>query len=204
MSSDSALSFPRTATLNGLRVSIRPITPDDRERILAGLRSISAETSYHRFFTPSFYPNEEQLRYLTDVDGVRHVALGAVDCTEAGEPGVGAARYVRLDEAPEVAEAAVLVVDRYQRRGVGSLLLAALSRHGSANGVERFRAYVMDDNRSFLAYLRSLGAVSERVEDSVVQVDVPVYASPSDVPDTAPDRARWAWQCLDASTPGPC
>lgn len=203
-SSGPALEFPRTVTLGALRICIRPVTREDRERVLNGLRSISVRTSYHRFFTPSFYPNEEQLRYLTEVDGVRHVALGAVDCTEAGEPGVGVARYVRLPESPAIAEAAVLVVDAYQGQGVGSVLLAALSRHGAAHGVERFRAYVMEDNKPFLNSLKRLGAVDERVQDGVVQIDLPTCADASDVPATASERARWAWQRLDASAPGSC
>ena len=195
MSKSHAILFPVTVPIDGLQVRIRPITPADRERILKGLREISAETSFHRFFTPSFYPNENQLRYLTEVDGEQHVALGAVDASTEGEPGLGAARYVRLADEPDVAEAAVLVVDRFQQRGIGTLLLAALSRVAHEKGVRVFRAYVMQDNRQFLGYLRGLDPIREEAHDGIIEVDLPVYARLDDLPDDPRiDRARRAWR----------
>jgi GNAT superfamily N-acetyltransferase len=192
-------------TVDGLRVCVRPVTPDDRDRILQGLRSMSVETSYRRFFTPTFYPSEETLRYLTHVDGEQHMAIGAVDCTREGEPGIGAARYVRLPEEPAVAEAAVVVLDAYQQRGIGSLLIAALSRYAAHHGVECFRGFVLAENRSFLAFLRNLGAVNEHAHGGVMQVDVPVYARAGALPD-GPETARalWAWRTLDEARIGGC
>jgi len=205
MAADSAFSFPRTMTVNGLRVCIRPVTPSDRERLLEGIRSMSVETSYRRFFTPKFYPSEETLHYLTHVDGEQHMALGAVDCTRPGFPGIGAARYIRLADQPAVAEAAVVVLDAYQQRGIGSLLIAALSRYAAAHDIERFRGFVLAENRSFLAFLRDLGAVNERAHGGVIQVDVPVYERAEDLPEgRGTTRARWAWRTLDAARVGDC
>jgi GNAT superfamily N-acetyltransferase len=205
MTSSSAFPLPRTVTIGDLRVCLRPVTPDDRERLLDGLRALSVETSYRRFFAPTFYPSEATLHYLTHPDGERHVAIGAVDCTREGTPGVGAARYVRLAEQPTVAEAAVVVVDAYQRQGIGSLLLAALSRVAADRGVDRFRGYVLADNRAFLRYLRALGAVNEQAHDAVIQLDVPVYARAAALPE-APEteRARWAWHTLVDAPVGDC
>jgi len=192
---------PKTLALrDDLEICIRPITRKDRERVLEGLRSITVETSYRRFFTPSFYPSETELQYLTEVDYEQHVALGAVDCTRDGHPGIGAARYVRLTDAPTVAEAAVLVIDAYQHLGVGSLLLTALSEYAAGHGVERFRGYVLQSNDEFLAYLRALGALSENTRDGVVQIDLPVYADPASVPQTPhTERLHWAWAKLQSA-----
>jgi GNAT superfamily N-acetyltransferase len=205
MEASPSIQFPRTLTLDGLRVCVRPVTPDDRERIVQGLQSMSVETSYRRFFTPRFYPSEETLQYLTHVDGEQHMALGAVDCTRDGEPGIGAARYVRLGDRPSVAEAAVVVLDAYQQRGIGSVLIAALSRYAAAHDIEAFRGFVLAENRDFLAYLRTLGAVNERAHDGVIQLDVPVYAHFDDLPDgSGLRRARRAWQALDDARVGDC
>jgi GNAT superfamily N-acetyltransferase len=199
------IQFPRVVDVDALRVCVRPVTPDDRERIVEGLRSMSVETSYRRFFTPHFYPSEETLHYLTHVDGDQHVALGAVDCTREGEPGIGAARYVRLSEQPSVAEAAVVVIDAYQQRGIGSILIAALSRYAAGHGVERFRGFVLAENRDFLAYLRALGGGNEQVYGGVIQLDVPVYGRAAALPDgPETERARWAWHVLDAARIGDC
>lgn len=190
--------LPVTVETQGLRVRLRPITPDDRERILEGLRQISQETSYHRFFTPQFTPNESQLRYLTEVDGEHHVAIGAVNADDPREPGLGAARYVRLDEDPSVAEAAALVIDSYQRHGVGALLLAALNRHAYEHGVRAFRAYVMQENTDFLEYLRSLGTVREVVHEGVCEIDLPVITTADDLPQGLEHEAvRQAWKAFN-------
>jgi GNAT superfamily N-acetyltransferase len=190
--------FPRTVTVNGRRVCIRPITPDDRERIVHGLRSMSVETSYRRFFTPTFYPSEKTLQYLTHIDGEQHMALGAVDCSREGNPGMGAARYVRLSKKPSIAEAAVVVIDEYQQQGIGSMLIAALSRYAADHGVAAFRGFVLAENRDFLDYLRTLGAFDEHAREGIIQLDVPVYAREEDLP-TDPDlqRARWAWKTVE-------
>lgn len=214
MATGRPLQFPRTMTVDGLRVCIRPVTPDDRERILEGLRSMSVETSYRRFFTPKFYPSDETLHYLTHVDGDHHMALGAVDCTQDGFPGIGAARYVRLSDQPSIAEAAVVVLDAYQQQGIGSLLIAALSRYAAGRGdsdgsgappIEYFRGFVLAENRAFLSFLYNLGAVREQAHGGVIQLDVPVYAyaeSLPDGPETA--RAQWAWRTLDDAQISDC
>jgi GNAT superfamily N-acetyltransferase len=198
MADPQTIRFPRTVTVNGRRVCIRPITPDDRDRIVQGLRSMSVETTYRRFFTPTFYPDEKTLQYLTHVDGEQHMALGAVDCTREGEPGIGAARYVRLSDRPSIAEAAVVVIDAYQQQGIGSMLIAALSRYAADHGVDAFRGFVLSENRDFLAYLRTLGASNERARDGVIQIDVPVYAREDDLPE-GPDmeRAKRAWKTVE-------
>lgn len=194
----SPFHLPVTVDTQGLRVRLRPITPDDRQRVLEGLRKISEETSYHRFFTPQFMPNEAQLRYLTEVDGDRHVAIGAVDADDPTEPGLGAARYVRLEDDPTVAEAAALVIDDYQRHGVGALLLAALNRHAYEHGVRAFRAYVMQENTDFLDYLRSLGTVREVVHEGVCEIDLPVITTADDLPQGPEHKAvRRAWQAFN-------
>jgi len=199
------IQFPRTVSLNGLRICIRPVTPDDRERIVEGLRSMSVETSYRRFFTPKFYPSEEALRYLTQIDGEQHMAIGAVDCTRTGTPGIGAARYVRLPDEPTVAEAAVVVLDAYQQQGIGSMLIAALSRYAGDHGIDTFRGFVLAENRAFLEYLRCLGTHHERAHNGVLQIDVPVYTRVDQIPDSHKlERARWAWRKVDEAQIGDC
>lgn len=205
MADSPTIRFPRTVVLDDLRVCVRPITPDDRERIVRGLQAMSGETAYRRFFTPTFYPSEEALRYLTEIDGEHHMALGAVDCTRDGWPGVGAARYIRLSEHSSVAEAAVVVIDAYQQRGIGSILIAALSRYAAGHGVERFRGYVLSENRGVLGYLRTLDAVTEKARDGVLQVDVPVYGDAADLPETPQaERARWAWRTVNEAPVEDC
>ena len=202
---DSVPPAPRLVRAGDLHLCIRPVTPADRESIREGLRAISPETTYQRFFVSAFSPSEQELQYLTEVDGIDHVALGALDCTQSPPQGTGIARYVRLPDDPTRAEAAIVVIDAYQGRGIGSLLLAALNTRAAQCGVEYFRSYVLVDNRGVVKVLRALGAIEAPVQEGILQLDVPVYAGPEDVP-AAPalDRLRWAWRALDAATEGRC
>src|SRR5581483_8378240 len=97
------------------------LTPSDAPVLAEGFARLSAESRRLRFLTakPTLSPSE--LRYLTEVDGHDHEALGAVD--PVSHRGVAVARFVRDDQEPTRAEAAITVADDWQRRGVGKLLL---------------------------------------------------------------------------------
>lgn len=200
-----SLEFPLLVTTESLRLCIRPVTPADREEIQQGLRSISPETMYRRFFVSAFSPSDRELRYLTEVDGENHVALGALDCTQHPPRGAGVARYVRLPKEPTVAEAAIIVVDAYQGQGIGSLLMAALSKRAAECGLERLRGYVLVENIGVVEVLRALSAAESPVEDGVLQLDVPIYLGKDDLPDASGlERLRWAWHTIATAKTGNC
>ncbi len=185
---------------DGGRLRIRSVRPEDKALLREGLKQLSPRSTYQRFFTSAIAFSDEHLEYLTDIDGVDHVALGALDVTSGEERGVGVARYVRLEPSSPVAEAAVAVLDAYQGRGIGSLLLAMLGRCAADNGVDVFRAYLLEENRRFLRYLLALGATRTTSDAGVVQIDLPVYRTLEAIPDTPEAQtARWAWQRIDAA-----
>lgn len=200
-----ARQVPRLVQTEGLHLCIRPVTPDDRTAIREGLATISPETTYRRFFVSTFSPDDRELRYLTEVDGQNHVALGAEDCTANPPRGTGVARYVRLPDAPSVAEAAVIVVDAYQRRGIGSLLLAALSKRAAECELEHFRSYVLAENTGVIEVLRALGAIKSQAQDGVLQLDVPIYSRHQNLPARPElERIRWAWRTIERAEAGDC
>ena len=169
---------------DGTRVRVRPIRPEDSERLCEGLHRLSAASRYHRFLATVSELSEEQLRYLTDVDHVNHLAWIALDPALPGEPAVGVARCIRLPEEHAVAEVAVTVLDSYQGRGLGTLLLGLLSRSAAAQGIRTFRAYVHEDNDAMLRIFRDLGAHVGRADIGVCQLDIPVPEDPETLPDT--------------------
>lgn len=198
-----SLALPLVIREGDLHLCIRPVTPEDQKEIRDGLRSISPETTYRRFFVAAFSPSDRELQYLTNVDGENHVALAAVDCAQDPPRGVGVARYVRLPDTPAMAEAAIVVIDAYQGRGIGSL--AALSKRAAECGLERFRGYVLVENTGVVEVLRALGAAESPVEDGVLQLDVPIYSGRDDLPE-APEleRIRWAWRTIESAAAGSC
>jgi GNAT superfamily N-acetyltransferase len=156
---------------DGGEVLVRPIVPEDKEAILDGLRRMSPESRYLRFLADLTRLSEEQLRYLTEIDYHDHFAWVARDPTDG--TGIGVARYVRILDEPDVAEAAVAVVDDYQGRGIGKLLLGKLTETARSNGIRRFRGYVSAENVKLLEALERRDA--EMIpEGDIIRVEMPI------------------------------
>ena len=145
---------------DGLEIVVRPIRPDDKELLVAGLRLLSPETVQRRFLSPKPRCSSSELRYLTEVDGRDHVALIAV---EAHDPGrlVAVGRFVRDRERPDTAEFAIGVGDAYQRRGVGRALSRLLIAEARRRGIRRFTATTAGDN---VAVHRLIASMSRHLE----------------------------------------
>lgn len=143
---------------DGTRVRIRPVSPDDKGHIVDGLARLSEESRYRRFMTPLDTLSEDRLRYLTELDYHDHFAWIAFAAEQPGEPGIAVARYVRDPARPEVAEPAVAVVDDYQGRGLGTLLLTVLATTAVEHGIRRFRASLLADNAAMHELLKQQGA----------------------------------------------
>jgi RimJ/RimL family protein N-acetyltransferase len=142
---------------DGGRVLVRRITPADAPLLADGFARLSEESRRLRFLAPKPSLSEAELRYLSEVDGHRHEALGA---TDAGtRQGVGIARFVRDDDDPSRAEVAVTVADEWQGRGVGTVLLEHLAERAREEGVARFTALVARDNRPVQGLLERIGPV---------------------------------------------
>lgn len=171
---------------DGTRLRLRPIRPDDKQRLKDALPHISAENLYRRFFMPVVQLSDQQLRFLTEVDQVHHIAWLALSADEEGEPLVGVARCVQFDDQPEIAESAILVVDRYHHRGAGTLLLALLSLVAAHHGITTLRSFALEENLPFLRTMAQLGAKSRWEHSNVRRVDLPVIADPGDVPSGHP------------------
>lgn len=175
--------------LDGTRVRIRPLVTEDKDRLVAGFERLSPESRYRRFLSPVDELTPDMLRRLTEMDYVDHFAWAALLPDESGEPGVGVARYVRLPEEPEVAEAAVTVVDEYQGRGLGTLLLQALGAVALENGIRRFRGYVVADNRQMREVLEPTGAILHFDAAGVLRVDLDLPKQAEEMKDSPAYRA---------------
>ncbi|HUO46980.1 MAG TPA: GNAT family N-acetyltransferase [Acidimicrobiia bacterium] len=142
---------------DGTVVSLRPIGPDDKPLLEAGMTRLSENSRRLRFMAPIESLSRAQLSYLTEIDHRNHLAWGAL----VGSDPVAVARVVRLTRDPAEAELAITVVDDYQRRGLGRLLvelMAELSRHV---GIERFVFEALPENEGIVKLLRSYGADHE-------------------------------------------
>jgi RimJ/RimL family protein N-acetyltransferase len=155
---------------DGSNVLIRPVEPADKELFVAAWDGFGEESRYRRFMGAKGSLSAKELAYLTEVDHVDHEALGARDAV-TGE-GVGVARYVRLAQ-PEVAEAAVAVVDEWQQRGLGGELLGRLTERACENGIERFHASLFAANHAMTTLFEELGELKmSNVGEGRMEIDV--------------------------------
>lgn len=161
---------------DGTRVVLRHIQPTDKEALHRAFHRLSPESRYRRFFAGMTELSDEMLEYLCDVDGRNHVAIVAVIESNdlKAEEGVGVARFVRLQDEPDVAEIAVTVVDDQQNKGLGSLLLATAARAARARGITHFRAEVLASNDKMLDMLRDAGATLRPTAEGTVAVDAQI------------------------------
>ena len=146
--------LPRSVRLkDGSEIVVRPVRARDKAAIVSGFERMSPQSRYRRFFAPLQKLSGRDLTYLTEVDHHDHEALIGFEAA-SGEP-VGVARYVRSETAAE-AEVAVTVIDDWQGRGAATALLDALVERARDEGIERFIALVLSENRDALELFEHL------------------------------------------------
>jgi GNAT superfamily N-acetyltransferase len=161
---------------DGTEVRVRLLRPSDRDKVAAGFRRLSPQSRYRRFFSPMPRLSERMLRRLTQTDDWNHLAIIAESAGENEAEALGVARYIRVQDAPETAEASVAVIDDMQRKGLGQLLLTTLVEAARERGINKFRASLLAENEAGKLLLQSLDEhATARIEDGlrVYELDLP-------------------------------
>jgi GNAT superfamily N-acetyltransferase len=142
---------------------------------------MSPTSRYLRFFAPKSELSDAELRYLTECDGVDHVAIGAtrVDDDDRETDGLGVARFIRSHDDREVAEAAIAVVDEVQRKGLGTMLFQRLVAAAAERGIARFRCDVLAENAGMIDLIESFDPERTVTLDAGVMTIELVLPTPS-------------------------
>ena len=156
---------PRTIELrDGSKLHIRPIVPEDEPLLHEAVAAMSERTVYFRFFSPIKRMSDAMAHRLAVVDYHDRFAIVATTHRPHGagkkERIVGVARYDRARDT-DVAEVALAVIDEFQRRGLGSVLLAELARVARGQGIRSFQLIVLPENREMLGLLRKMGWIHQ-------------------------------------------
>lgn len=139
-----------------------------KAEIDAAVRRMSPRSRRLRFASPVNRLSDAQLDYLTDFDPADRIAWCAYEMDGEEDVGVGLARYARLDDERHVAEFAVTVVDPYQNRGLGTLLLERLLGSAREHGIKILRGFVLPENEAMLRLGRRFDARTRREDEFVV------------------------------------
>jgi GNAT superfamily N-acetyltransferase len=160
---------------DGTAIGLGLVRPRDRRLMLEAWERLSPESRYQRFHAVKKCLTEADLRYLTELDLVDHLAIGAVHSHGGVREGLGVARFVRLAGRPQRADFAVTVIDDWQRKGVGRALLTRLMAAARERGIERFESSVLATNAPMRRLIKSVAPDStERADGRLLAVEVPL------------------------------
>lgn len=173
---------------DGTPVQARPIRAEDAPRLKAGFEHMQ-QLSRRRRSIEDAGDIDQQLQEFTNLDQVDRAAWGCLNRERPQEPGVGVARYQRINGDRNAADVAIIVMKEYHGRGAGLLLHACLHITAHNAGIRRFYYDVSSHNERFISQLRALGAQFEGRAENIDRLSLPVYHRPRDVPDHN-DRAR--------------
>jgi acetyltransferase len=166
---------------DGTPVTIRPIRPEDEPLMVRFHETLSEQSVYMRYFHMMNLDQRtahERLTRICFIDYDREMALVAeYTDPETGEREImGVARLSRRGAVPQEAELSVLVSDRFQRRGIGTLLLSRLLEVARAEGLSRITAEILFDNRPMQRILKELGFHLRRdTEEMDVRAELDLY-----------------------------
>ena len=150
------------ALRDGTTVTIRPIRPDDARRLQELFARLSPESISLRFLGQPRELPYEQAEQLANVDYRTRMALVATREQGDEEHVIAVARYaVNPAAGPDLAEAAIVVEDEYQHRGLGTLLLKRLVAYARTHGIHAFMATVRHDNVQIMRFVRHSGLPAE-------------------------------------------
>lgn len=172
---------------DGATAHVRPIRPDDDQRLLAFHARQSPQSIYYRYFSPRPRLSERDVGHLTTVDYLDRMALVAI----RGDDLIGVARYDRLRLRSE-AEVAFFVDDANHGRGLATVLLEHLAVRAREVGMSAFTASVLPDNRKMIGVFTAAGfQATTRFADGVVEVRLGLVPTP-EAEAAIEDRARRA------------
>jgi ribosomal protein S18 acetylase RimI-like enzyme len=169
--------------------------PADAERIAGFVGGLSVRTQFQRFFASVARPSASLLRALAGGSGQSDVLLVTVTGGGGGPDGLGglggpggpdgaggavighamAVDRIRADGS-RAADLGLVVADAWQGRGVGSALLAGLTRRARARGVAELTLDVLRSNDRMLAMIERRWPGAPRTYDGgsvIIRVPLP-------------------------------
>jgi GNAT superfamily N-acetyltransferase len=155
---------------DGLIVHLRPIRSDDGERLVEFHGRLSTQSVYRRFFFVHPKLSAAEIEKFTHVDYQDRLALVATD----GDQLIAVGRYERIPGTPE-AEVAFVVADKFQHRGIATLLLEHLASAALDHGITIFAAETLAENHDMIdVFMKSGFHVTASYQYGTMTVRFPI------------------------------
>jgi acetyltransferase len=150
------MKFRRTRTLHrklddGLPVRLRPLEADDLAQAEQFFAGMSEQSRYMRFMAPMPRLTESAVDMVErTLWESRSFVLVAVADVEGHERIIGGVRIVPTDRSA-VCEFSVIVLDRWQGKGLGTVLLHEVEKHARRLGFHELEGIILSTNSKMLA-----------------------------------------------------
>ncbi|MBF7737134.1 bifunctional GNAT family N-acetyltransferase/acetate--CoA ligase family protein [Rhodococcus erythropolis] len=172
---DLAHTYPHSWVVDvlasdGGAVALRPIVPEDADKLVEFHGKLSERTRYLRYFGPYPTMSARDVKNFTTVDHHNRVAFVMM----LGDEIIAVGRYERLLDVGDgkSAEVAFVVADAHQGRGLGPILLEYLAAAAAENGLTMFVAEVLSENRNMVTVFREAGyQVSRSFDGGVLRLE---------------------------------
>lgn len=161
--------YPRaleeTLDWRGMRITVRPIRPEDEDAHRAFVAANSAEDLRLRFFGTVRGFDHSQLARMTQIDYDREMALIVTRANgDAAHETLAVARAI-ADPDNETAEFALATRSDMKGQGLGSLLLARIVEYVRKRGTRWLIGEALRENAGMIALARKAGFELTRTED---------------------------------------
>src|SRR5262249_5099464 len=176
---DSA-EFGRLILRDGSTATIRVTTTQDAPAMAEFFHRLSPESRQRRFFSSS-EPTVDFVKSLCDSSNPqKQLTLAVTRKADSADAIVAAGTYIGRDRT--TAEVAMAVEDRFQGKGIGTLLLERLALLAVRGGFTRFWAITQFENQGMIDVFRHSGfPATERFEGGYLELDFSVLPTESSV-----------------------
>ncbi len=164
-------------------ICFKTLGKDDREKFIDGFKRLSQKTVYLRFFGFMKELTDKQVDDFLNTDKKDHIAWAAFDIVGDDAIGIGVGRFKRSEFNPKEAEMALTVLDDYQDKGVGSVLLAIMYYLAGKLEIDVLTGNILSENAKLIRRFMELGAKMDRIKNEY-EMRLPVYTDFNAIPKT--------------------
>ena len=156
--------------LDGSNVSLRRARSEDRVAIEDFLNALSEETLSYRFLE-SVCERRVLLKQLLPASN-NYVLVAMLDNKIVGHTAYYESRR-------ESAEIGIMILDAYQRKGLGTIMLERIAHAANANGISVFETIISRDNTKMIRMVEDMGfPTSTKLEADLIRIRFPTSIDP--------------------------
>lgn len=155
--------------LDTSRVLIRPIRKEDADAERAFIQALSPKARRNRFLGQMPHPSGEMVEHFTNLDYDHEIAFAAILPDQAEDSFIGVCRYSTSNDGT-ACECAVTVLDEWQNKGLGTILMRHLIDVAKSRGIARMWSMDSTNNVEMKALAHDLGFERKADPDDASQV----------------------------------